>query len=54
MAPNLNPRSPVEPNVTELRLIELRLIELRLIERRLMELSGTRPADLVFDPTFAC
>ena len=55
----LNPRSPVEPNVTELNLtelslIELSLIELSLIERWLMKLGGTRPADLVFDPTFAC
>jgi hypothetical protein len=54
IAPNLNPRSPAEPNVTELSLIELSLIELSLIERWLMKLGGTRPADLVFDPTFAC
>jgi hypothetical protein len=54
MAPKLNPRSPVELNVTELNLTELSLTELSLIERGLMELGGTRPADLVFDPTFAC
>jgi hypothetical protein len=49
IAPKLNPRSPVEPDVTELNLTEL-----SLIERGLMKLGGTRPADLVFDPTFAC
>jgi hypothetical protein len=49
MAPKLNPRSPAEPSVTELNLTEL-----SLIERGLMKLGGTRPADLVFDPTFAC
>jgi hypothetical protein len=43
-----------ELSLIELSLIELSLIELSLIERWLMKLGGTRPADLVFDPTFAC
>jgi hypothetical protein len=48
-----------ELSLTELSLIELNLTELNLtalslIERWLMKLGGTRPADLVFDPTFAC
>jgi hypothetical protein len=30
------------------------LIELGPIELGLIEPGGTRPADLVFDPTFAC
>ena len=29
-------------------------MELRLIGLRLIDSGGTRPADLVFDPTFAC
>jgi hypothetical protein len=29
-------------------------MELDLIGRYLREADGTRPADLVFDPTFAC
>jgi hypothetical protein len=34
--------------------IELGPIELDPIELCPIELGGTRPADLVFDPTFAC
>jgi hypothetical protein len=44
MALKLNPRSLTELSPTDLTLIELRLIDP----------GGTRPADLVFDPTFAC
>jgi hypothetical protein len=34
--------------------MSLNPLELDPIEQCLREVSGTRPADLVFDPTFAC
>jgi len=34
--------------------ISLNPLELDPIEQCLHEVGGTRPADLVFDPTFAC
>jgi len=42
------------PGLIEQGLTEPCLIEPCLIEPRLLEQGGTRPADLVFDPTFAC
>ena len=52
--PNLVDPAAIAQCPMELGPIELGPMELGPIELCLIEPGGTRPADLVFDPTFAC